>query len=273
MSILSTALLFFALSLAIDLIGFRRFVYFVNIGYAFSITAMTAAAVVLFFPALTIFSALHLAGLLFWGLRLGSFLVRRERLPGYQKDRAAIQQQYGRIPRPIQAVIWVVVSFLYMLMFLPGLVHAAHTARQPGPDLTALFFQTAGFFVMAGGLLLEAIADRQKSRFKAQFPRAFCDTGLYRLVRCPNYLGEILFWVGSWMMAIPFYTTWLEWAAALLATLAIVLIMMGSTKRLETAQEQRYGSRPEYQAYIRSVPVLFPWLPLYTLKGVRVMIE
>jgi hypothetical protein len=46
----------------------------------------------------------------------------------------------------------------------------------------------------------------------------------------------------------------------------ITLIMMGSTKRLENEQGKRYGDQPEYQAYIRSVPVLFPLIPIYSLK-------
>lgn len=28
-------------------------------------------------------------------------------------------------------------------------------------------------------------------------PHRFVDTGLYKLVRCPNYLGEVLFWTGG----------------------------------------------------------------------------
>jgi hypothetical protein len=46
----------------------------------------------------------------------------------------------------------------------------------------------------------------------------------------------------------------------------IVYIMFGSTKRLEKTQISRYGNLPEFQQYSKSVPVLIPWLPLYTLQ-------
>jgi len=40
---------------------------------------------------------------------------------------------------------------------------------------------------------------RQKSAFKARQPDRFCDVGLYRFVRCPNHLGEMLFWTGGFV--------------------------------------------------------------------------
>ena len=126
---------------------------------------------------------------------------------------------------------------------------------------------------MGGGLLMETIADKQKSDFKAERPRDYCDTGLYRLVRCPNYLGEIIFWVGNWVVGIMFYTTPLHWIVSTIGAICIVLIMMGSTKRLESAQDGRYGDRSAYLQYIRTVPVLFPFVPVYSLKKVRVFLE
>jgi steroid 5-alpha reductase family enzyme len=126
---------------------------------------------------------------------------------------------------------------------------------------------------MAGGLGLEALADWQKARFKSRFPGQFCNVGLYRLSRCPNYLGEILFWVGNWVVGLAFYASPLMAIISLIGVVCIVLIMMGSTKRLELTQAERYGSRPDYQHYVKSVPVLFPFVPVYSLQNVRVYLE
>ena len=46
--------------------------------------------------------------------------------------------------------------------------------------------------------------------------------------------------------------------------------MIGSTKRLERKQDERYGSDPEYQRYVQTVPVLIPLVPLYSLKRWRI---
>ena len=46
--------------------------------------------------------------------------------------------------------------------------------------------------------------------------------------------------------------------------------MLGSTKRLESQQNERYGNQPEYQAYVRTVPILVPVFPVYTFENLRV---
>jgi protein-S-isoprenylcysteine O-methyltransferase Ste14 len=65
----------------------------------------------------------------------------------------------------------------------------------------------------------------------------------------------------------------LRWVIAFIGLACIVLIMLGSTKRLERSQTQRYGNLPEYQRYAKTVPVLFPFVPLYSLQGIRFYLE
>lgn len=72
---------------------------------------------------------------------------------------------------------------------------------------------------------------------------------------------------------IPFYVSPFRWLASLIGFVSIVLIMMGSAKRLERTQGDRYGDLPEYHTYVDSVPVLFPFAPVYTLENIRVFLE
>jgi steroid 5-alpha reductase family enzyme len=261
--VLSLGLL--GLSLLIDLVGFRRFVHFISVGYAFSIAAMCVAVVVLFPARIDLFLALQLAGLTLWGLRLGVFVLKREQRSSYQKESAGIQEQYGGGRLPLKLVIWLAVSVLYVVMFTPVVFHV--TGGRQFSGMPANLVELAGGAVLLGGLALEIVADRQKSAYKASFPRRFCDVGLYRWVRCPNYLGEILIWLGSWSMGIPYYATPWQWAASLAGLAGLVWIMYGSAKRLEAEQARRYGEMPEYQAYRSGVALIFPrplvhtWLP------------
>jgi steroid 5-alpha reductase family enzyme len=263
MTILNASLILFLIALLASAAGFRRVVYFISIGYALSIAVMALAAA-LIYRAFSLFSGLHLLLLFAWGARLGYFVLRRELQPSFQPTARETEAQYGRADLARKLLVWVGVSLLYVAMFLPGLAHAARPI--PGQALLEL----AGLGVMAGGLVLEAAADQQKSAFKTRSPQAFTNTGLYRWVRCPNYLGEILFWVGSWIAGTPFYHGWLEWAVGLIGLVCIVLVMLGSTRRLELAQDARYGSSLEYQAYIRRVPILIPWVALYSLKKLKI---
>jgi steroid 5-alpha reductase family enzyme len=270
MNLVFVLFILLAISLVVNTVGFRYFVYFVSIGYTFSIVGMCLAALLIFHAQFNIFAALQMTGLLIWGLRLGVFVLRREAQPSYQKEKDSIQKQYGGITLPVQLLIWVFVSLLYVFMFLPPLFNLSNASLFSAPLTYA--FELGGATILFGGLILETIADRQKSAFKTRYPRQFCNVGLYRWVRCPNYLGEILVWLGSWVMAIPCYADLWQWLGSLIGFACVVLVMMGSTKRLEISQDERYGKLPEYQMYIRSTPVLFPFLPIYTLKNVRATI-
>jgi steroid 5-alpha reductase family enzyme len=258
--------LLLAIALAINTIGFRNIVHFVNVGYAFSIIAQSFLAILFFRFQVGIFSVLQLVGLLIWGTRLGIFVLRREARPSYQKESERLQNRYGNVNNPGKFLIWIAVSVLYVLMFLPALYHLTETLQFSTPIFYVV--ELSGGALLFGGLLLETGADQQKSAFKTLHPQEFCSIGLYQWVRCPNYLGEILIWIGSWVMGVPFYASFWQWLGSLIGLACIIFIMMGSTKRLEDEQEKRYGALPDYQNYIRSVPILFPFMPIYTFKKI-----
>jgi steroid 5-alpha reductase family enzyme len=259
------------LTLLITAMGFRKVVYFVSVGYAFSIVAMGLAVVVVFFQQITALALLHNLLLLLWGMRLGVFLLQRDQRTSFQKTAREATGQYAGVSMPRKFAIWVGVSVLYVLMFLPGLFSAANFSLNTSIALVPV--QLFGLVLMAGGLIIETLADQQKLVYKTHSPHAFCNVGLYRWVRCPNYLGEIIFWIGNWVAAAFFYVTPGHWIATLTGLILLILIMFGSTRRLERAQEKRYGDLPEYQNYVKTVPVIFPFVPVYTLKNIHLYLE
>ncbi len=122
------------------------------------------------------------------------------------------------------------------------------------------------------GILFESTADMQKSIAKAQNPNRFCDSGLYRIVRCPNYLGEIIFWTGVFVTGITAYNGVLQWIAAITGYVCIVYIMFGGARRLEIRQNRNYGTDEEYQAYVKTTPILIPFVPLYSVEKYKFLI-
>ena len=42
--------------------------------------------------------------------------------------------------------------------------------------------------------------------------------------------------------------------------------MFSGARRLEIRQNKNYGRDPEYQAYVKSVPILLPFVPLYSVE-------
>ncbi len=139
--------------------------------------------------------------------------------------------------------MWMGVSFLFVLMFLPALL--TMSAQADGQTLPSIPF---GVVVMVIGLATEAGADSQKSRFKKSSPTHFCNVGLFRVVRFPNYLGEMVFWFGVWISAMSAFQSLLGWVLGSLGFVCIELVMLGSSRRLELKQASRYGKDTAFRA-------------------------
>jgi steroid 5-alpha reductase family enzyme len=256
----------FLLCLVASSPGFFRLVYFISTGYAFSIAALAGMAGGLYRDALSPLLAAQLVLLALYGLRLGVFLIGRERSPTYRRELADIQRRAVGINRPVQLVIWMGVSALYVAMFFPALTNLAASARGD----TSIGTLPYGVALMIVGLALEAWADQQKNAFKREQPDRFCDVGLYRVVRCPNYFGEMVFWLGQLVAGLAHFSHWSHWLASGVGFVCIQLIMVGSTRRLELKQDERYGARADYRSYVERVPVLIPLVPIFSVKNAKV---
>lgn len=258
----------FAVCLAVAAPGFRRVYYFVSLCYAGAITAQSVVIGLVHRDSIAGWVLIQLLLLLAYGLRLGLFLALRERNPGYQKELAVAERRTAEVTRLQKTVIWLGVSVLFVLLFLPALLNLSAQAQG-----LALHAVPIGVAVMLIGLALESWADWQKYRFKTANPEQYCDVGLYRRVRCPNYLGEMLFWFGVWLSGVSAYGTTLAWLLATMGMLYIEVLMVAAAAGLERKQDERYGADQRYKDYVRTVPILLPWVPLYSLRRLRIAIR
>ncbi len=255
----------FVLCLAISALGFLRVDWFISIGYGFSIAAQAVLFLVLYRDSLSIWTILQSALLLSYGARLGIYLVARERSPSFGRELQASKERGARVRDGLKLVIWISVSLLYVAMFAPALLSLWHQSRD-----AAVPSAPYGVLVMIAGLTIEALADWQKSVFKARHPSRFANTGLYRLVRYPNYFGEMVFWLGTFVSGLSSYQSVAAWLLSIAGFISIQLVMLGSTRRLELKQAERYGDDESYMAYVAGTPVLFPFVPLYSVKANRI---
>ncbi len=254
-----TFLILWLVGLVISAVGFYKYVYFISLGYGFSVAGMGVAMLVLFWDRLTAGTALLCVLLVVYGCRLGGYLLVREiKSASYRATMKREIKDGDGIRLAVKCAIWVSCALLYVLQVSP--VHF-RLRMDGGTD----GFCLSGAAVMLCGLALEATADLQKSRAKAKDPKRFCDKGLYRLVRCPNYLGEVLFWTGVLLSGGGALRGPWQWAAAVLGWACIVYIMFGGARRLELRQNRNYGDDPAYQHYVRSTPILLPFVPLYSV--------
>jgi protein-S-isoprenylcysteine O-methyltransferase Ste14 len=122
-----------------------------------------------------------------------------------------------------------------------------------------------GAIIATAGVIIEMVADAQKSAAKKINARRFVDTGLYRIVRCPNYFGEVLMWTGSFLICFGACCTFWQWVIAIIGYIGIVYVMFSGARRLELRQTETYGNDPEFQAYIKKTPLIIPFVPIYSV--------
>ena len=249
-------------------VGFYKFVYFLSIGYGFAVAGGSIAVLVMYFvnPTATPWWIVLVQTALFvaYGVRLSGFLLVRElknasfRKTDVAKDTLAKNNE-KKMPVFVLATIWVCVAVLYTAQVSPMLFRVVNNSSD-------VVVPVIGFVISIGGLVLESIADNQKSEQKRERPDMVATKGLYRIVRCPNYLGEITFWTGVFVSGVTAYKTAGQWITAILAYVCIVYIMFNGAQRLEKRQMARYGENEEYNEYANKTPIIIPLIPLYHLN-------
>ena len=250
-----------AVSAVITAAGFYKFVYFLSTGYAFSIAALAVAMMIGYGTSLTLPVVILHVIIALYAARLGVFLVIREYKSGaYRKVLDEASSGYKKIPLFVKLFIWIFCSILYVMQMSPVFFRLKNGLQEAHTG-----WLYAGIILVAAGLIIQAVADAQKNRAKKQNPKVFCSQGLFRIVRCPNYFGEILVWTGVFVSSIPCLSGWFQIAFSLAGYFGIVYVMFGSTRRLELRQNKNYGSDPAYQEYVRNTPVLIPLIPLHSI--------
>ena len=256
--------LLFAAAMVISSIGFKKYVWFISLGYGFSIAGEGLLMAILYGKTLTPGTLVCCLLFIIYGLRLGGYLAFRElKSASYNKNMTG--EIKTDVPFGVKSAIWVTCAVLYVLQVLP-VFYRLHN----GSGTTV--WTWIGAAVMLFGIVFESAADIQKNAAKKVNPKRFVDTGLYRIVRCPNYLGEMLFWTGVLLSGIGSLTGAGQWIMALIGYIGIIFVMFSGARRLEIRQNKNYGKDPEYQKYVKSVPILVPFIPLYSVEKYKFLV-
>jgi steroid 5-alpha reductase family enzyme len=257
---MKTFLILLVLALIASSCGFRKYVWFISIGYGAAVALIGAGQLALFRHALTVGTALQCVLFILYGCRLSGYLVYRDRKTAYTRRMKGEVKQNNGVSFGAKLAIWISASILYVLQTSPVTFRLMNGS---GTDALCII----GLLISAAGLTLEAAADLQKNRLKKKNPGRFVDTGLFRLVRCPNYFGEMIFWTGVFVSGIIICRGAAEWICALLGYAGIIYVMFGGARRLEIRQDKNYGADPEYQKYKSTTPIMIPFIPLYSVKN------
>ena len=185
-----------------------------------------------------------------WAVRLGLFLFTRVLREGGDsrfnkvRDKPSIMLLYWTVQG-----IWVYVTTLPTLML--------NTSRD-NPPLT--WKDYLGWCLWTAGFCIQVSADYQKNVFRS-IPAnhgKFITTGLWGIVRYPNYLGEILMWCGLYLPATSIMHGW-QYLTVMSPIFVIFLLTKVSGIPIQEAQaKRRWSNDPAFQAYKAKTPKLFP---------------
>lgn len=247
--------------------GFYKYVYFISVGYGLSISGQGIMMLILYREALSLPIVLVSLILILYGFRLSGYLLIREfKSKSYQKHMKTEIKDGSSMNFFVKLMLYIFCALLYVAMVSPVFYRIDNGYREV--NITYII----GIILMIGGIAFESISDFTKNQAKKKNPKRFCDTGVFKFVRCPNYLGELILWTGVFVFGVTSLETAGQWIIAILGYLGIIFVMFSGARRLEVRQNKNYGEDPEYQAYVKSVPILIPFVPLYSVEKYKFLV-
>jgi len=196
---------------------------------------------------------LLLALVVIWAARLGSFLFTRIHKSGKDERFDAIKPSFPRF-----LMTWTLQGLWVSFTLAAALAAITSTTKLPLGG-----FAIAGLLVWLLGFGIEVIADRQKSKFRANPDNKgkFIHTGLWSWSRHPNYFGEIILWLGVAIIALPILQGW-QWLT-LISPLFVFLLLtrISGIPMLEKRADEKWGGHEDYEEYKASTSVLVPLPP------------
>jgi steroid 5-alpha reductase family enzyme len=187
---------------------------------------------------------------LVWAVRLGSYLFRRIL-------RMKVDHRFdGMRDEPLRfARFWLLQAISVGVIMLPV---SYLLGRDEVPGLGA--WAAAGGALWLVGLVLETVADAQKSSFKArpENRERFITTGLWKYSRHPNYFGEMLVWWGLFVYAVPALDGVAFAVVAGPVYITLLLLFVSGIPLLERSARAKHGDDPAYREYTRRTSILVP---------------
>lgn len=214
-----------------------------------------------------------MAGLVtLWGLRLTYNFWRRggyDWLPwrGEEDYRWSVLRQNpmlkGRLRWGLFNLFFIALyqNSLILLFTLPALVAWQGNERPLG------IFDGVAAGLFLAFLLYETVADQQQYNYQkekyrriaagepldGEYAAGFCRTGLWSVVRHPNYACEQAIWLCFYLFSIAATGRWLNWSLA--GAILLMLLFLGSSDFSEKISAGKY---PAYAEYQRKVPRFIP---------------
>ena len=165
---------------------------------------------------------------------------------------------------------WFIGSFSASLYFLMRHLHLCHITLQTKIDEFWVWWDKHGIWNSGAHQILVSCQRKPKNLplssciwyfgFSSFFQGKFINTGLWSISRHPNYLGEILLWLGLYISSISMLKGWEHIAVISPIYTIMTLVKLSGIPLLERAGMKRWGSDPQYLEYLQKTAALVPFI-------------
>lgn len=217
---------------------------------SYAVTFVVVALFGFFSGDISLLKIIYVGAIGLWAVRLGSYLLIRISKIGKDKRFDGMRENFFRFLR-----FWFLQGLTVWVVMIPGTYFLNSSASED------IVWPIIGLSVFLVGLLTEAFADLQKYRFinNPANKGKWIDSGLWSISRHPNYLGEIMVWVGLYLFVLPSLvgnSIWVGLIGPLF--IAFMIIFVSGIPILEKGADKMWGADPEYQKYKNETGILFP---------------
>lgn len=190
---------------------------------------------------------------LLWAIRLGTYLFFRIKRIGVDHRFDKMRPVWKRYIR-----FWILQGASIWIVALPYIIGLTQSAYAPALNT----IQTIGMVIWIIGFNLESIADLQKYKFRNDPNNngQFMDQGLFSVVQFPNYLGEMMCWIGIFIFVTP-YLQGLQWLSIISPIwIMTLLLFISGIPYLVRQSKERYGHMESFQKYSTNTKKLIPFI-------------
>jgi len=270
-----------------------------GVGVALPALAILCAFNILHTQPIPALSNLHTTMVFLWGVRLAVFLLHREFVT-WKQWHTKIKEVNKRSKLVSKFSVWMSCALFYSTLVTPCLyrMRQLHTTTWGNFGKSGIALQmvgltlesvadvqkakfkgrldngpssTSGKMTEAYYSTVDAPADKKK---KAAAPskknngqqssegnrNKLCNVGLWRYFTHPNFLGDGLFWVGTYVAGMGALETIAQILVSTFGLLATVVVLRGATEQLDAKQYLNYKKDPEFLKFRASVGFLGPKL-------------
>ena len=212
-----------------------------------------------------------------WGIRLTYNFARRGayQLKFWEGEEDYRWEELRKRPGFNNKFVWGLFNLFFIsayqnvLIFLFTLPILTTIGDGADPQLGMADWILAGLFLMA--VIIEYIADQQQYDFQtekyrriangedlSEYQHGFVRTGLWSIVRHPNYAMEQSVWIIFYCFSVVATGEWINWSIA--GCLLLLILFKGSSDFSEELSASKY---PEYKEYQRKTPRFVPFFSIF----------